>query len=79
MSASVQQQQLHTPAVPAGGACMAAEQQAASTQELLPVFDLAALLSCSGQQQPTEELLQQCRALAACLEQSGCVVVRACD
>jgi hypothetical protein len=80
-------QQLHAascaaPAVaqaPAAASSSMAAPQPASTQELLPVFDLAAFLALAPGQQPPPELMQQCRDVARCLEETGCVVVRLLD
>lgn len=51
--------------------------QRASTQDLLPVFDLSAFLALAEGEAPSEELLEQCRQLAECLVKTGCLVVRA--
>lgn len=51
--------------------------QQASTQDLLPVFDLTDLLQLADGQQPSAALLLQCQRLAECLEKTGCLVVRA--
>lgn len=51
--------------------------QQASTQTLLPVFDLTDFLQLADGQQPSAALLQQCQRLAECLEKTGCLVVRA--
>lgn len=48
--------------------------QPASTQDLLPVFDLATFLQLADGQEPSADL-EQCRQLAECLAKTGCLVV----
>lgn len=67
-------QQLHK-AVPLSSSSSSPMQQA-STQELLPVFDLSGFLALSDGQAPSGALLQQCQQLAECLVRTGCLVVR---
>ncbi|KAF8056110.1 DEGP9 [Scenedesmus sp. PABB004] len=48
-----------------------------STQQALPVFDLAAFLDAErAGRAPGAEVRQQCAALAACLAATGCLLVR---
>lgn len=50
--------------------------QPASTQELLPVFDLSAFLALAEGEAPSAALLEQCKQLSECLAKTGCLVVR---
>lgn len=52
------------------------QMQPASTQDLLPVFDLASFLQLADGREPSTKLMQQCRQLSECLCETGCLVVR---
>lgn len=52
------------------------QQPQASTQDLLPVFDLSDFLALQAGQQPSTAVVEQCRQLAECLVKTGCLVVR---
>jgi hypothetical protein len=70
-----QQKQLQQHIKPSRSTAQPAMHQA-STQEMLPVFDLTDFLQLADGQQPSAALLQQCQRLAECLEKTGCLVVR---
>jgi len=72
------QQQLHrskqTSAMPQHNS--STPMQPASTEELLPVFDLRDFLALQDAEAPSAVLLEQCKQLAECLAKTGCLVVR---
>lgn len=77
-------QQLHSPSKQhlhstgsQQGSSSSTPMQQASTQDLLPVFDLSDFLALPDGQEPSPALLQQCKQLADCLVKTGCLVVRA--
>lgn len=45
------------------------------SSSVLPVYDLSDFLTSNPSGAPSEQLLEQCRQLAECLHQTGCLIV----